>query len=659
MCGIAGILSSPSGERPERAELAAMISRLHHRGPDGTGILLDGAVGLAHARLSIIDVTGGDQPIFNEDRTVAVVFNGEIFNYVELRRELAARGHRFTTDSDTEVLVHLYEEHGERLVEHLNGQFAIALWDSTRQQLVLARDRTGMRPLFYAHHSGRLLFASEAKALFAIPGVTRAIDRRALAQISTFWSALAPRSAFEGVFCLPAGHVMVARGGTEKIRRYWDWVFPGHVPAPPESEEACADELRQLLTDAVRMQLRADVPVGAYLSGGLDSAIIASLVRELGVSQLRTFSLTFEDPEFDESTHQRALVDFLGTRHTSIRCTAADIAAAFPRTVRHTESPIVRTAPTPLLLLSGHVRSAGYKVVLTGEGADEVFGGYDLFKEARIRRFWSRFPESAWRHRLLERLYPYLANSPVAGGAFSQGFFRQGMEQVQKPWFAHIPRWQTTGRSTRYFSPALRAEMHDWNPYEEIAATLPDDISRWIPMGRDQYVEAHTLMTGYLLSSQGDRVAMANSVEGRYPFLDHRVIEFGNRLPPGLKLRGLTEKYLLKRSMRDRLPPAVLKRTKQPYRAPDSQSFFPQGRAVPYVDELLDAGSIEAAGLYDAGRVSLLVEKCRAGKAVGFADNMAFVSILSTMLVHEQLVIGNEIEGGHAAAHVPQRIATQ
>ena len=406
MCGIAGILTNSSQNPPERAELAAMIATLHHRGPDGTGQLIDGAIGLAHARLSIIDIAGGQQPIHNEDLTVQVVFNGEIFNYVELRGELVERGHRFYTHSDTEVIVHLYEEHGERFVDHLNGQFAIALWDSRRQRLVLVRDRTGIRPLFYTEAAGRLVFASEVKALFALPEVRRSLDARALAEICTYWSPLAPRTAFEGVSSLPPGHVMVVEGNVRRLHRYWDWTFPDAQTGSADQdrpEADYADELRELLIDSVRLQLRADVPVGAYLSGGLDSSIVTSIIRNFSDTPLRTFSLTFEDAEFDESAYQQELVDYLGTKHTSIRCTRGDIAASFPRTILHTESPIVRTAPTPLMLLSGHVREAGYKVVLTGEGADEVFGGYDLFKEAKIRRFWARSPNSVSRPRILER----------------------------------------------------------------------------------------------------------------------------------------------------------------------------------------------------------------------------------------------------------------
>ncbi len=617
-----------------------MVARLHHRGPDGDGILVDGPVGLAHARLAIIDLAGGQQPIHNEEKTVWVVFNGEIFNYVELRQILEAQGHRFYTHSDTEVIVHLYEQHGDQFVEHLNGQFAIALWDARRERLILARDRVGIRPLFYTESNGRLIFASEVKAIFAIPDVARSLDRRAIAEICTYWSPLAPRTAFENIHTLLPGHMMVIDGNSQTLSRYWDWQFPPRATAR-KTEAEYADELRELMIDAVRLQLRADVPVGAYLSGGLDSSIITTLIRNFSNTPLRTFSLTFEDEEFDESAYQRELVSYLGTEHTSIRCTRDDIAAAFPRSIFHTETPIVRTAPVPLMMLSGHVRDAGYKVVLSGEGADEVFGGYDIFKEAKIRRFWSRQPHSTMRPRILERLYPYLKNSPTRSRAFSEAFFQEGLEQVSQPYFAHIPRWTTTGRIAQFFSDDMLATVGEWDPYAAIRATLPCKIDDWLPIGRDQYIEAHTLMTGYLLCSQGDRVAMANSVEGRVPFLDHRVIEFANQLPPQLKIHGLTEKYLLRKSMQGLLPETLRRRTKQPYRAPDSASFFINQQPVDYVAELFSPARITDAGYFNPVATNKLFEKCRAGRAIGFADNMAFVAILSTMLLHEQFVMNN------------------
>lgn len=638
MCGIAGILNLTADRPPTEAELDAMIRQLQHRGPDGYGFFHDTQAGLAHARLSIIDLAGGKQPIHNEDRSIWVSFNGEIFNYIELRATLEQQGHRFYTHSDTEVIVHLYEQHGVDFVQHLNGQFAIALWDQPRRRLVLARDRAGIRPLFYARTRNRLLFASEVKALFVHAELPRRIDPEALAQIFTYWSPLAPRTVFEGVLALPPGHVLVAENGNIRTTRYWDWSFP-QAPLPKErTAEEYAEELRALLVDAVRLQLRADVPVGAYLSGGLDSSIITSLIKNYTDVPLRTFSVTFEDAEFDESAYQQELVNYLGTQHSTLRCSTADISAAFPKVIWHAETPIVRTAPTPLMLLSAKVRAEGYKVVLTGEGADEVFGGYDLFKEAKIRRFCARQPQSKIRPRLLERLYPYLKHSPASGRAYTENFFRQGAEHKDRAFFAHIPRWTTTRRIAQFLSPALQNVMRDRDPYTEIMQTLPAAIDGWIPLGRDQYVEAHTLLAGYLLSSQGDRVAMANSIEGRFPFLDHRVIEFGNRLPSRYKLMGLAEKYILKKSMAGLLPESIRTRTKQPYRAPDSQSFFRNGVAADYVTELFSEQRLREAGYFDPRVAAKLFEKCRSGRAIGFADNMAFVGILSTMLVDEMFV---------------------
>ncbi len=637
MCGIAGLYSFGNAAPPAKGELAAMIGALHHRGPDGSSTFVDGPTGLAHARLSIIDLATGWQPIANEDESVWVVFNGEIFNFVELREALEKRGHRFRTKSDTEVIVHLYEDLGDDFVDELNGQFAIALWDKRRQRLVLARDRTGIRPVFYTQAAGRLAFASEVKALFALPEVPRRFDLNGLASTFSYWSALPPSTIFEDVHCLPPGHRMVVDANGVRTECYWDWSFPEVMPSA-RSEEDCAEELRALLIDAVRLQLRSDVPVGAYLSGGLDSSIITTIIKNHTDTPLRSFSLTFENPEFDESAHQNELVRHLGTAHSAQMCKRGDIGAAFPRAVWHAEAALVRTAPTPMMLLAGSVRAAGYKVVLTGEGADEVFGGYDLFKEAKVRRFLARQPESKWRGRILERLYPYLQHSPAAGRAFTQRFFSEGLDEIREPWFAHIPRMTTTRRALQFLRPELHERAMAWDPKAALRATLPEGIDRWLPQGRDQYVEAHTLMSGYLLSSQGDRMAMAASIEARFPFLDHRVIEFANRLPPQYKLRGLTEKYILKKAMAAELPASITNRSKQPYRSPDSSSFFVDGQPLDYVAELLSKKRIEDAGVFDATAVGKLTEKCRTGKALGFGDNMAFVGVLSTMLLHDQFI---------------------
>ncbi len=619
-----------------------MIHTLAHRGPDGYGYHAGNGVGLAHARLSIIDLTTGDQPIRNPRGTVWTVFNGEIFNYLELRRELEAEGRVFYTQSDTEVIVHLYDRDGDRFVEHLNGQFAIALWDSERRRLVLARDRAGIRPLLLARSDGRIWFASEAKALLAVLPQCAALDPLALAETFSTWSPIAPHTVYRGIDSLPPGHTLaIEHDGRETLRQYWDWTFPDAVDTSPsrypQSVEAATAELRELLIDAVRLQLRADVPVGAYLSGGLDSSGIVAMIRGFTDTPVRTFSVAFEDGEFDESEYQQAMVRHLRTDHTTLRCTRRDIGNAFPQLIRHAETPVLRTAPVPLMLLAGSVREHGYKVVLTGEGADEVFGGYDLFKEAKVRRFWAQQPQSTLRPRLLERLYGYLPNSPVRNPAFAQSFFGQGMDHLQRPIFAHAPRWTTSQRALGLLSAEMRAEIGTFNPLDAFEATLPANIGDWSPLARDQYVEAKSLLAGYLLSSQGDRAAMANSIEGRFPYLDHRVIEFANRLPPSFKIRGMTEKYLLRRALANLLPEDIVNRTKQPYRAPDSTSFFFDGAPLDYVADLMSEARIRAAGYFDADAVGRLFDKCRAGRATGFADNQAFVGVLSTMLIDDSL----------------------
>jgi asparagine synthase (glutamine-hydrolysing) len=639
VCGIAGFIGAAGDAGADRQLLERMLALLAHRGPDGSGTHLEDGIGLAHVRLSIIDPAGGVQPM--RLGSLALVFNGEIFNYIELRADLKRLGHTFRTDSDTEVILHLYQRYGDRFVERLNGQFAIALWDGARERLLLARDRAGIRPLFHARGRGRLWFASEIKAILCALPERATLDVNGLLQTFTYWGPVDPETVFEGVRSVPPGTLVVLdRNGTETHTRYWDWVFPSRAERADEfaTVEDATAALHDLLVDSVRLQLRADVPVGAYLSGGLDSSGIVALARRFTDAPVRTFSIAFEDAEFDESEHQQAMVRHIGTEHTTLRCTQRDIGEAFPQLIRHTETPVLRTAPTPLMLLSKKVRDAGYKVVLTGEGADEVFAGYDIFKEAKVRRFWARQPGSAWRPRLLGRLYGYLENSPVENPAFARAFFGQGREHIGRPIFAHVPRWTTSGRALAFLSPELKATAASWDPLAFYEKRLPAGAMDWDPLSRDQYVEAKSLMASYLLSSQGDRAAMANSIEGRFPYLDHRLIEFANRLPSRWKLRGLTEKFILRRALRELLPDDILKRTKQPYRAPDARSFFVGGEPLDFAGDLLSPDRIRAAGYFDAAAVTKLFEKCRSGRATGFADNQAFVGILSTMLLDEIFV---------------------
>jgi asparagine synthase (glutamine-hydrolysing) len=629
MCGIAGVLDF-RGRPAGPAVLHAMIHQIRYRGPDGAAVYADGPAGLAHARLSIIDVAGGRQPMASRDGALCLTFNGEIFNYVELRENLQARGHAFDTRSDTEVVLRAYEEEGEACVHDFNGQWALAIWDRSRRRLFLSRDRLGERPLYWAHTPRGFVFASEVKALLAHPDVPRELDLHGLDEVFTFWCPLAPRTLFRGIHELPPGHSMVVEEtGRVRVVPYWRLDYPVDTR---RGAEAAVEELRALLVDATRIRLRADVPVGAYLSGGLDSTVVAALVRRSSDARLRTCSVVFDDAEFDERGYQRAAARFLASEHEEVGCSPRDIARVFPEVVRHAEAPILRTAPAPLYLLSRLVRAGGRKVVLTGEGADEMLGGYDIFKEAKIRRFWAAEPGSRRRPLLLRRMYAYLPALQRQSDAYRRAFFHVKPEDVASPLFSHLPRWHLTARIKAFFSADARAALGARDIYAEIRGRLPERYPDWPPLCQAQYLEATGLLPGYILSSQGDRVAMAHAVETRSPFLDHRVVEFAATLPPALKLRVLDEKHVLKRAAADLIPAAIRERSKQPYRAPGAASFF-GGRRQDYVEVLLSPARIAEDGVFDPAAVDRLVEKVRDGRAIGAREDMALVGILSTQLL--------------------------
>jgi len=620
-------------------DIRQMLAMIRHRGPDEFGIYLDGGVGLGSARLSIIDLSTGQQPIGNEDGTLWVVFNGEIFNYVELRPELEAKGHKFATTSDTEVLLHAYEEWGPKCMERFNGQFAFAIWNTREQSLFLGRDRLGVRPLFYAIKNGALVFGSEIKAILASGRVNADIEPSHLEQVFTYWCPVSPGTIFRDIVDVPPGHYLLAKDGKVSVKSYWELAFSEETAASTSSGttkdvEEYAEELGELLVDAAKIRLRADVPVGAYLSGGLDSSIIASIIRNFTSNRLDTFSIAFDDPNFDESSFQKQMAKFLGTEHQVVRATHEDIGKVFPQVIWHTEVPIVRTAPAPMFMLSKLVRDAGYKVVLTGEGADEFLAGYDIFKEAKVRRFWSEQPESKWRSMLLKRLYPDISSLSRNNASMLAAFFREGLAEVESPQYSHALRWRNGRRNCRFLSEQVRQRGESANLIEGL---LHSDFRGWTPLARAQFLEIKIFLSQYLLSSQGDRMGMANSIEGRFPFLDCRMVEFCNRLPARMKLRGLTEKYLLKKLGKKWLPAEIWQRPKRPYRAPIHRSFFNE-KTPEYVPELLSADEIRRSGYFKPEAVGQLVQKIRQGAAVSESDDMALAGILSTQLVHHQFV---------------------
>lgn len=639
MCGIAGIVDTTPSKEKEHL-LRRMLGLIRHRGPDAFGIYADARVGLSSARLSILDLAGGDQPIHNEDRSIWIVYNGEVFNYLELCEDLEKKGHRFYTKTDTEVLVHLYEELGTDLFPLLNGQFAIALWDKRNQSLMLARDRVGIRPLFYHVKNGKLLFGSEIKAIFADPEVTRELNFQAVSEIFTCWSPIGSNTAFKDVQQLLPGHYAVFRNGSLSVARYWQLSFSGQSDGR-RPFSSYVEELNALLYDATKIRLRADVPVGAYLSGGLDSTYVTSMVKKHFNNQLRTFSVSFSDERFDEAPFQQKAVDALQTDHSMIRCTERDIGGNLPKVIWHTEVPVTRTAPVPMYMLSGLVRENNFKVVLTGEGSDEIFAGYDIFKEDRVRRFWAREPDSALRPLLLRRLYPDIFSSDAGrAGAFLTGFFKKGLSRVNSPVYSHLIRWENTSQIKTFFTDEHQKQAGTVEDFvERVAETLPADFMRWEPLSRAQYMEIVTFMSSYLLSSQGDRVAMGHAVEGRFPFLDYRVVEYACSLPPQHRLNVLRDKFILRQAANSLIPPELALRPKQPYRAPISRCFM-GSQAPAYVAELLTPDALKRTGYFNAGKVAKLAEKCRRqeGALLSERENMALVGIISTQLLHDLFV---------------------
>lgn len=660
MCGICGIYA-PGGPAPEPALVKKMMGRLRHRGPDGSGYYRNRTVALGHTRLSIVDVEGGAQPMSNEDGSVWITYNGEVYNAPELRAELETRGHRFRTRCDTEVIVHAYEEWDTKCFSRFNGQWALALWDETRRRLVLSRDRMGIRPLYYCVADGKLLFASEVKALFADPSVPRAPDPVGLRQILGLWSPVAPRTAFADVYQLPPGHVAemglaggalaeagLVGGRALESKAYWE----PHFPAAGEecgTEGENAEALREHLVRAARLRFtRSDVPVGAFVSGGLDSSIIAAILARHTSANLTTFSIRFESAAFDEGKHQSLVTESLGTVHREVLVTRKRIGEVFPAAIRHVERPIVRNGPAPIYILSELVRDSDFKVVVTGEGADEVLGGYDIFREAKIREFIARDPDSAVRSGIVARLYPWMANAPGRTPSFARAFFTKNLSADDFA-ISHRPRWSAGPALERILSADFGdgAERGDDGAGGTIADAIasavveemPAEAERWDALSRAQWLEMKTLLEPYILSAQGDRMLMAHSVEGRFPFLDHELVEFANQLPSHHKLMGLNEKHLLKSIAAGSVPREILERPKQPYRAPDAASFV--GAAEPdWLSDLLSDAAVDRAGLLscEASRAILSKARAREGANMSNTDNMRLVAIVSTMLWHEEFI---------------------
>ena len=642
MCGVAGIIDY-QGRANKRPAVESMLCSIVYRGPDESGIYLSEYASLGNVRLSIIDLVSGQQPLSDPSGRYWIVYNGEVFNYKELREDLEREGCRFKTQSDTEVIVQLYAIKGRECVSQLNGQFVFAIWDKIKEELFIARDRVGIRPLFYSFNNGIFSFASEIKALFTQKSIPRRLRPESLSQIYTFWTTLTPHTTFEGISELSPGHFMIFNREGLKTYPYWKLEF-NEINGSRKLSDAI-EQFDELFTSAVRLRLRADVEVAAYLSGGIDSGTTVAYIKDVEPGVLNTFSIGFKEKDFDESRYQEEAVRYFDTNHRSVSCSSETIADHFPKVVWHSESPVTRTAPTPMMILSGLVRENNIKVVVTGEGSDEILAGYDIFREAAIRRFWAMQPGSKIRPLLLKKIYPDIPHLRNASPAILKMFFGFRLEDVNDPLYSHLLRWNNSNHIKKHFSGDLQKDLKGYSPLDDLKGKLPEGFSSWDPLARSQWLETTIFMSGYLLSSQGDRMAMANSVEGRYPFLDYRVIEFCAGLPSKFKLNGLNEKYLLKKLMTGRLPESILKRPKQPYRAPISSVFLAKN-APEYVRHMLSESYTKNAGIFDNNPITGLLTRIEKTGIASEVDNMILTAVISTHLLYYQFIENNNEEFG-------------
>jgi asparagine synthase (glutamine-hydrolysing) len=562
MCGISGVVYTDPGHPVDRELFRRITSTLTHRGPDADGYLFAGGVALGHRRLSIIDLSTGDQPIYNEDGTRAIVFNGEVYNFQALRAELQARGHRFATASDTETIVHAWEEYGDACVGRLRGMFAFALWDARQRRLLLARDRVGKKPLYYAHDGERLLFASELKALLADPSVKRDVSLEAVDDYLAFGAVPAPRTIYRGIAQVPPGHYLVWQDGRVTLTEYWDLVFQ---QGPERREADYLEELEAVLDEAVRLRMVADVPLGAFLSGGVDSsAVVASMARQ-SPRPVQTTTVMFNERAFDEAAHARAVAAALGTDHREVLVEprAAEI---LPRLVWHLDEPFADSSALPTYYVSQAARQR-VTVVLSGDGGDEGFAGYERrygmnLLEDRLRR---RLPR--WFRRGL--LGPAAAVWPKADRlprALRWKFVLRNLSLEPERAFFHDMSLFTPADKRGLLTGQVRRALGDHDPGALFARHF-DRVRGLDHLSRILYVDTKAYLANDILVKV-DRMSMASSLEVRAPLLDHRVLEFAATVPSALKYHGTTSKYLLKRAVARRVPASAVHRPKMGFSIP-------------------------------------------------------------------------------------------
>jgi asparagine synthase (glutamine-hydrolysing) len=632
MCGIAGIFRFESNTEDLRTRVIRMTANLAHRGPDAWGTYLSRDIALGHARLSIVDLSMGHQPMEAEDYVIA--YNGEVYNYIELRKELEQLGVVFTTHSDTEVVMKAYKVWGKNAFARFNGQFAFILWDKNNRRLIAARDRYGVRPLFVMKWKGAWYFASEMKAFDSLPGYRREYDFQHLFEHGLLWNTIGSNTVYKGIRTVEPGTFEIYTGADEPLVHRFYSLGCLRQETLASFDEA-KEELHGMLRDAVRLRLRSDVPVGMYLSGGIDSSVLALLTSQVMGERFKSFSVTFGDPDFDESSYQNEMVSFIGSEHHAARIDYDTVSENFLEVVRHAERPLFRTAPVPLFLLSKLVRENDIKVVITGEASDEILFGYDSYKELKLLQFWARSPQSAIRPLLIKRLYPHLRHY---ADTKAYGLMKLYYEDFLDTFFNPLAGLNIRIRNNTVLAAALNKELgirfNQDDLIDKVKATFPDDYKHWTLLQQNQFLEMTTLLDGYLLSSQGDRMALGHGIEGRFPFLDHRIVEQTFSWPDSYKLNGFSQKHILRSAFRGLIPASIIDRPKLPYQAPDLRAFIRDGKPVPLVEQFLSPEMIREYGVFDERFTARFLRRFteRSSHQVGYRDNMTLVFLLSAQI---------------------------
>ena len=628
MCGIAGIFNSKRYANYEN--INKMLCSIEHRGPDDMSASFNDNSALGSVRLKIFKLEEGQQPYISKDKETIICLNGEIFNFMDLLNEIKSLDVNIKIKSEVELIYYMFKIFGSDFIEKINGQFAISIKENDK--LFLYRDPFGIRPLFYTVDKGEILFCSEIKGIISVKKEL-GINYNNLGQIIKFWTLIGENTIFENIFQIEAGSYVIFEGLDIKKIRYFNDKYDSADKVKYKNLNEAKEDFYTNLLNAVKRQMHGDVEIGAYLSGGIDSTAITYLLKNLN-QNTKTFSINFDNKEYDESHFQNIAINNIKVNNTSIKIGNEDISNIFQKVIYHTETPIFRTAPSPLFLLSKLVNNNSIKVIMTGEGADEILYGYDIFKESKIRNFIKRNKFSKYRWNLLKKLYAYLPQfqNPRYFNMIKE-FYSKTIDENSKL-YSFLPRLKNNSGIFNFFNEDFLSTPID--DYSEIDKFLDKDFDKIDELQKIEDFEIKTLLTNYLLSSQGDRMTMANSVEGRYPFLDLEFVRYARRIPNEFKLNLLKDKHILRECFKDKLPSSLYNRPKIAYQAPEIKSFFQNKKTKEYISDYLSNNSLSKVGIYNIKNINNVINKAQKSHLqdrMSFRENSGITIILSLQII--------------------------